>query len=47
MNHKQYETIDELKNELSNSELKEAIEILENELNKSEQAIKEGFEKRD
>ena len=46
MNHKQYELIDELKNELTNSELKEAIEILENELNKSEKAIQEGFEER-
>ena len=46
MNHKQYELIDELKNELTNSELKEAIEILENELDKSEKAIQEGFEVR-
>ena len=45
MDNKDYEELDELKNRLNNSDLKEAIEILEGELERSNQAIKEGFEK--
>ena len=45
MINKDYEILDELKQRLTNSELKEAIEILMNELRLSEIAIKEGFEK--
>ena len=40
----QYKTIEELKNDLNNAELNEAIEILQAELRRSDQAIKEGFE---
>lgn len=46
MINEHYKILEELKQELTNSGLREAIEILEAELERSEQAIKENFEKR-
>jgi len=45
MINEDYELLDELKNRWNNAELKEAIEILNSELDRSNQAIEEGFEK--